>query len=225
MSTSTDHHEEEDVPAGEDEDTGAQVAPIVRLEEVAVSTGEEEEEAILDLKAKLYRFDKEGNQWKERGAGTVKFLKHKVTGKVRLLMRQSKILKICANHLILPNMTVQEHAGNEKSCVWHARDYADGELKDELFCIRFASIENCKNFIETFHEIADSLKKEENEEVTAAAELLVKLSVDLKSDAEKKDEEKKDEEKPEDKTKEPESAPEKEKGDSEKEVKESGSSD
>ncbi|GAU26817.1 hypothetical protein TSUD_289210 [Trifolium subterraneum] len=49
MSTSTDHHEEEDVPAGEDEDTGAQVAPIVRLEEVAVSTGEEDEEVILDL--------------------------------------------------------------------------------------------------------------------------------------------------------------------------------
>ncbi|CAI8593797.1 unnamed protein product [Vicia faba] len=227
MSTSTDHHEEEDVPAGDDEDTGAQVAPIVRLEEVAVSTGEEEEEAILDLKAKLYRFDKEGNQWKERGAGTVKFLKHKVTGKVRLLMRQSKILKICANHLILPNMTVQEHAGNEKSCVWHARDYADGELKDELFCIRFASIENCKKFIETFQEIAESLKKEENEEVTAAAELLVKLSVDLKSDAGKKDEEKSEDKtkESEDKIKEQESAPEKEsKGDSEKEVKESGSS-
>lgn len=129
MSTSTEaeHHEEEEVPAGDDEDTGAQVAPIVRLEEVAVSTGEEDEEAILDLyafsltqffflffvfccccdflfdwlicsKAKLYRFDKEGNQWKERGAGTVKFLKHKVTGKIRLLMRQSKTLKICANH-------------------------------------------------------------------------------------------------------------------------------
>ena len=50
-------------------------------------------------KAKLYRFDKDGNQWKERGAGTVKFLKHKNTGKVRLVMRQSKTLKICANHL------------------------------------------------------------------------------------------------------------------------------
>ena len=50
-------------------------------------------------KAKLYRFDKEGNQWKERGTGSVKFLKHKVTGKVRLVMRQSKTLKICANHL------------------------------------------------------------------------------------------------------------------------------
>lgn len=39
-------------------------------------------------------------------------------------------------------MTVQEHSGNEKSCVWHATDFADGELKDELFCIRFASIES-----------------------------------------------------------------------------------
>lgn len=42
-------------------------------------------------------------------------------------------------------MTVQEHAGSEKSCVWHAADFADGELKDEFFCIRFASIES-ENF-------------------------------------------------------------------------------
>lgn len=41
--------EEEETTAAEDEDTGAQVAPIVRLEEVAISTGEEEEEPILDL--------------------------------------------------------------------------------------------------------------------------------------------------------------------------------
>lgn len=39
-------------------------------------------------------------------------------------------------------MTVQEHSGNEKSCVWHAPDFADGELKDEMFCIRFASVDS-----------------------------------------------------------------------------------
>lgn len=39
-------------------------------------------------------------------------------------------------------MSVQEHAGNDKSCLWHATDFADGELKDELFCIRFASVES-----------------------------------------------------------------------------------
>ncbi|KAG5032508.1 hypothetical protein JHK82_016091 [Glycine max] len=66
-------------------------------------------------KLKLYQFDKDENQWKERGADTMKFLKHKASSKVRLLMRQSKTLKIYANHLILPMMSVQEQAGNEKS--------------------------------------------------------------------------------------------------------------
>lgn len=40
---------EEEAEVNEDEDTGAQVAPIVRLEEVAVTTGEEDEDAVLDL--------------------------------------------------------------------------------------------------------------------------------------------------------------------------------
>ncbi|XP_039017422.1 ran-binding protein 1 homolog c-like isoform X2 [Hibiscus syriacus] len=186
-----EHREDEDAPAADDEDTGAQVAPIIKLEEVAVSTGEENENAILDLKSKLYRFDKEGNQWKERGAGTVKLLKHKETGKVRLVMRQSKTLKICANHLVLPTMTVQEHAGNDKSCLWHASDFSDGELKDELFCIRFASVENCKTFMEKFQEVAESQKsKEENEDASAVAESLEKLSVEEKKAEDKAGEEK-----------------------------------
>lgn len=176
-SVDPEHRDDEHAPA-EEEDTGAQIAPIVRLEEVAVTTGEEDEDALLDLKAKLYRYDKDGNQWKERGSGTVKFLKHKVHGKVRLVMRQSKTLKICANHLIIAGMAVHEHAGNEKSCVWHASDYADGELKEEMFCIRFASIENCKSFMEMFQEVAESQKKqEENKDASAAAEALEKLNV------------------------------------------------
>ncbi|MBA0865660.1 hypothetical protein Goshw_014267 [Gossypium schwendimanii] len=181
-----EHREDQEAPAAEDEDTGAQVAPIVKLEEVAVSTGEENEDPILDLKSKLYRFDKEGNQWKERGAGTVKLLKHKETGKVRLVMRQSKTLKICANHLVLPTMTVQEHAGNDKSCLWHASDYADGELKDELFCIRFASVEICKTFMQMFQEVAESQKpKEENKDASDAAGQLEKLSFQEKAGEEK----------------------------------------
>ncbi|XP_047312651.1 ran-binding protein 1 homolog a-like [Impatiens glandulifera] len=183
-SKDTEHREEEEVVAGEDEDTGAHIAPIVKLEEVAVATGEEDEDAILDLKSKLYRFD---TQWKERGTGTVKLLKHRQTGKVRLVMRQSKTLKICANHYVLPTMSVQEHAGNDKSCVWHAADYADGEVKDEMFCIRFASVENCKTFLEKVQEVAESQQKKEevNEDASAAAGLLEKLSVKEEKDEEK----------------------------------------
>ncbi|KAK9131270.1 hypothetical protein Sjap_011757 [Stephania japonica] len=174
--------------AGDEEDTGAQFAPIVKLEEVSVTTGEEDEEVLLDLKAKLYRFDKEGNQWKERGVGTVKLLKHKQTGKVRLVMRQSKTLKICANHLVHSSMTVQEHAGNDKSCVWHATDFSDGELKEELFAIRFTSIENCKTFKEMIKEVAESQmdKSGEKKEAESTADLLEKLSVGETREEEKK---------------------------------------
>lgn len=46
-----DKQEEEEAAGGEDEDTGAQIGPIVRLEEVAVTTGEEDEHVLLDLYA------------------------------------------------------------------------------------------------------------------------------------------------------------------------------
>jgi len=52
-----EHREEEEAPAvGDDEDTGAQVAPIVQLQEVAVTTGEEDEESILDLYVLYFSF-------------------------------------------------------------------------------------------------------------------------------------------------------------------------
>jgi Ran-binding protein 1 len=75
--------------------------------------------------------------------------------------------------------------------------------------------------METFQEIAEAQNNEENEDASAAAVLLENLSVEGKSDAEKKVEEKS-----EDKTKEQESAePEKEsKEDSEKKVEEPASS-
>lgn len=49
---------------------------------------------------------------------------------------------ICSLFVVTAATKMQEHVGNEKSCVWHATDFSDGELKDEMFCIRFASIES-----------------------------------------------------------------------------------
>lgn len=51
-------------------------------------------------RAKLFRFASENDlpEWKERGTGDVKLLKHKEKGTIRLLMRRDKTLKICANH-------------------------------------------------------------------------------------------------------------------------------
>ena len=73
--------------------------PIVRLtEKVEVKTNEEQEEQTFKMRAKLFRFDREGREWKERGTGDVRLLKHAENGKTRLVMRRDKTLKVCANH-------------------------------------------------------------------------------------------------------------------------------
>lgn len=54
--------------------------------------------ALTHRRAKLFRLNKDEGEWKERGTGDVRFLKHKVTGKTRILMRRDKTLKVCANH-------------------------------------------------------------------------------------------------------------------------------
>lgn len=51
------------------------------FEQVDIKTGEEDEEVLYSHRAKLYRFvDKE---WKERGIGDVKILRHTGNGKLR----------------------------------------------------------------------------------------------------------------------------------------------
>ena len=49
-------------------------------------------------KSKLYRFDSDSGEWKERGAGQTRLLQSNENSKIRLLMRQEKTLKIRANH-------------------------------------------------------------------------------------------------------------------------------
>jgi len=51
-------------------------------------------------RAKLFRYESESDprEWKERGTGDVKILRHKLLGTCRVLMRRDKTLKICANH-------------------------------------------------------------------------------------------------------------------------------
>ncbi|GJR79143.1 Ran-binding protein 1 homolog b-like protein [Tanacetum coccineum] len=62
MASTTEHK-----GAVEDEDTGAHIAPIVKLDEVAVTTGDEDDDdPLFDPKAKLYRFDKDGTSVESR---------------------------------------------------------------------------------------------------------------------------------------------------------------
>ncbi len=77
--------------------------PVIHLtEKVEVKTNEESEEQVFKMRAKLFKFVKETTEWKERGTGDVRLLKHRENGKTRLVMRRDKTLKVCANHYSMP---------------------------------------------------------------------------------------------------------------------------
>ncbi len=59
---------------------------------------------IAARRCRLYRVT--DGEWKQRGTGDVKILKHKETGAYRLVMRQEKTLKLIANHRIDPVYTL-----------------------------------------------------------------------------------------------------------------------
>ncbi|XP_077200417.1 E3 SUMO-protein ligase RanBP2-like [Paroedura picta] len=144
---------------GDEDDDGPHFEPVVPLpDKIEVKTGEEDEEEIFCNRAKLFRFDAECREWKERGVGNVKILRHKITGKIRLLMRREQVLKICANHYISPEMTLMPNAGSDKSFVWHALDYADELPKPEQLAIRFKTPEEAMLFKSKFQEAQKSLK-------------------------------------------------------------------
>jgi Ran-binding protein 1 len=97
---------EEEEGGDDDGDDGAAEAeaectatfkPLVQLEEVATTTGEEDEDILFEAKAKAYRFA--GGEWKEKGMGPLKLLAHKENKKVRVLMRRDKTLKVCVNFI------------------------------------------------------------------------------------------------------------------------------
>lgn len=76
--------------------------PVHKLtEKIKTVTHEESEEEIFNMRCKMFKFtqDAEGKgEWKERGTGPLRLLKHKENGKIRLVMRRDKTLKVCANH-------------------------------------------------------------------------------------------------------------------------------
>jgi Ran-binding protein 1 len=137
--------------AADEEEPDVHFEPLVKLEKVEVKTNEENEEVLFKIRAKLFKFHPETKEWKERGTGDVKFLKHKDTKKVRLLMRRDKTLKVCANHLIAPEYTLKPNIGSDRSWVYSVTaDVSEGEPEAQTLAIRFGNKENADKFKEEF---------------------------------------------------------------------------
>ena len=176
------------------------------LEEVETKSGEEDEvcalliiglshmcclkEVLYSQRSKLFVYGESmlekgtGNMsWNERGIGEVRLLRHKQHQRIRLLMRQEKTLKVIANHMVDPQLKLEPNVSSDRSWIWKSPDFADGELTDTTFAIRFGDstianafkekFESCQKEVEQLLKGADH--PSESKEVTEAADELAKL--------------------------------------------------
>jgi len=138
----------------QEEEVDPHFEPVIKLtEQIDTKTHEEDEEVLFKMRAKLFRFDADAAEWKERGTGDVRLLAHKETQKVRLVMRRDKTLKVCANHVISSDMRLQPNIGSDRSWVWKvAADYSESPPTAETLAIRFANSDNAAQFKTAFEE-------------------------------------------------------------------------
>lgn len=131
--------------------------PIVKLAEVEVKTGEEDEDIVFKARCKLYRFNIEGKDWKEKGTGEIKILRHKVnSNSYRVLMRRDQIFKICANHRIYPDIKLE--LANENQVRWLANECSDGKISSEFLAAKFRHKIEADEFLKEFEKAQDATK-------------------------------------------------------------------
>ena len=141
---------------GEHEDPESEVnisfQPIVTLPEaVKVKSWDEDADVMFSQRAKLFRFDSNSSQWKERGIGELKILKHHHTQKVKLIMRRDQILKLCCNHNLTADMSLKPLATSEKTWTWFtSADYTDEVVKPEKLAAKFKNVQIAAEFKEVF---------------------------------------------------------------------------
>ncbi|KAJ8128917.1 hypothetical protein O1611_g4715 [Lasiodiplodia mahajangana] len=184
--------DDDQVPESED----VNFEPVHRLtEKVETVTHEESEEQVFNMRCKMFRFFQDTREWKERGTGPLRLLKHKENGKTRLVMRRDKTLKVCANHYsksargpILP--TLRPMSTSDRAWLWSvAADVSEGEPEAITVSVRLANAENAQLFKEAWLKAQKENEvlfgKEDKEEETEVA----KTEEEPKAEEEKKEEE------------------------------------
>ena len=160
------------------------------LPKAEIKTGEEDEDLIFKGRGKLYRFREK--EWKERGTGDMKLLRHKTDKTIRFILRQDKTLKIVANFIISekPLCELKPHQGSDKMFMFMAYDCSDETPAIEKFVIKLGNADKAKNFQKHFEDaqLFNKLAKEgKDSELKYAPIFKDEEAENKKTDASKED--------------------------------------
>ncbi|TIC31701.1 PH domain-like protein [Wallemia mellicola] len=144
------------------------------LKPAQITTGEENEENLLQIRSKLYLLQDEpgtsNGNWKERGVGLFKLNKDK-SGRSRLVMRADGVLRVILNAALFAKMPVEHpqekfvrfSAHNESNKLEHYTvKFSNGKLAKEAYETILANLPASKE--ETSKESEKSDEKEDSDE-------------------------------------------------------------
>ena len=164
------------------------------LPKAEIKTGEEDEDLIFKGRGRLYRF--RDNEWKERGTGDMKLLRHKTDKRIRFILRQDKTLKIVANFIIAekPLCELKPHQGSDKMFMFLAYDCSEKEPQIEKFVIKLGNAEKAKTFQKHFEDaqIFNKLAKEGKDSELKYAPIFKDVEAENKKTDASKQEDKKE---------------------------------
>lgn len=136
--------------------------PIVPLpDEIVVSTGEENEEVMFSERSKLFRYNDNTKEWKERGVGNIKLLFNPQTGVYRLLLRRELVHKIVLNCRVTKDLNLQPMNKSETSYIWIAHNFLEetGTVEQEKLAVKFKNIDLACQFYRKVQETMNHIEK------------------------------------------------------------------
>ncbi|KAG7812364.1 hypothetical protein KL921_001596 [Ogataea angusta] len=147
----------------EDKEVSKEVYKKVHLEKQQVKSGEEEEETLFQVKAKLYHMDltnvSEG--WKEKGVGVLKvnkFINPVKHYHARLVMRQDGILKLILNAPIVKGVEVFKGMASSLNSDKFIRVQVVEDSKPVQYAFKIGMVENSSKL----YNVIEGLVKEVN---------------------------------------------------------------
>ncbi|KAJ7807064.1 RanBP1 domain-containing protein [Mycena olivaceomarginata] len=141
--------------------------PVVRLTEQIDTTAREDGDDVLLFKmpARLFQFDGDAAEWKERGMGDVRLIAHKES-QVQLIMKCGKTPEVCVNHIISSDMRLHPIIGSDRSWAWKVAENFSESSTAAILSVRFANSGGAAEFRTAFEQ---AQKKNEALWVSASA--------------------------------------------------------
>uniref|UniRef100_A0A915LLA1 RanBD1 domain-containing protein n=2 Tax=Meloidogyne javanica TaxID=6303 RepID=A0A915LLA1_MELJA len=111
-------------------------------------------------RCKLYRYDRQLKENKERGLGDIKILFNPKTKKYRCVMRREKVFKICANFPVVHDLSLHKREQMPTVYTWACKDFSEDSVGglDETFTARFKDASIAEEFHQKMTEAIDAMQ-------------------------------------------------------------------